>query len=52
VGLPEDRQSIFASGLAIVLALFDALNIEQMTVSERGLREGILERCYLAARAD
>ena len=52
VGLPEDRQSIFASGLAIVLALFDALNIEQMTVSERGLREGILERCYLAAGAD
>ena len=43
-GLPEDRQSIFASGLAIVLALFEALNIDEMAVSERGLREGILER--------
>jgi exopolyphosphatase/guanosine-5'-triphosphate,3'-diphosphate pyrophosphatase len=46
-GLPADRQSIFGSGLAIVLALFDALNIEKISVSERGLREGILERCLL-----
>ena len=50
-GLPEDRQSIFASGLAIVLALFEALNIETMAVSERGLREGILERCLKAGVA-
>lgn len=47
-GLPADRQSIFGSGLAIVLALFEALNIEMMRVSERGLREGILERCLKA----
>ena len=50
-GLPDDRQSIFAPGLAIVLALFEALNIEQMAVSQRGLREGIVERSRRVGRA-
>jgi exopolyphosphatase/guanosine-5'-triphosphate,3'-diphosphate pyrophosphatase len=42
-GLAEDRRSIFASGVAIVLALFEVLNIDTMLVSQRGLREGIIE---------
>lgn len=45
-GLSEDRQSVFASGLAIVLALFEVLNIDTMAVSQRGLREGIIENCF------
>jgi len=42
-GLTEDRRSIFASGVAIVMALFEALNISSMQLSQRGLREGIIE---------
>lgn len=42
-GLAEDRRSIFASGVAIVLALFEVLNIDSMQLSQRGLREGIIE---------
>lgn len=42
-GLAEDRRSIFASGVAIALALFDVLNIDTMQLSPRGLREGIIE---------
>ena len=41
-GLNTDRQSIFAAGLAILMAGFDALNIERMTFSEGALREGVL----------
>lgn len=45
-GLSEDRRSIFASGVVIVLALFEALGIASMDISARGLREGIIEsRC-------
>lgn len=40
-GLHEDRRSIFASGLAIVLALFDSFAIEAMALSPSGLREGL-----------
>lgn len=42
-GLAEGRRSIFASGVAIVLALFEVLNIDTMQLSQRGLREGIIE---------
>ena len=41
-GLNTDRQSIFAAGLAILMAGFDALNIERMIFSEGALREGVL----------
>ena len=41
-GLNTDRQSIFPAGLAILMAGFDALNIERMTFSEGALREGVL----------
>jgi len=42
-GLSESRRSLFATGLAIVQALFDTLNIEQMELSEAALREGLVE---------
>ncbi|OED40551.1 exopolyphosphatase [Endozoicomonas sp. (ex Bugula neritina AB1)] len=41
-GLNTDRQSIFPAGLAILMAGFDALDIERMTFSEGALREGVL----------
>lgn len=40
-GLLEQRRNIFASGLAIVSALFEALELETMALSGFGLREGI-----------
>ena len=41
-GLRESRKDVFASGLAITLALFDVLDIETMTLSDAALREGVL----------
>ena len=40
-GLKEGRRSIFASGVAITLALFDTFGISQMQLSSCALREGI-----------
>lgn len=43
--LPElnsDRQPVFAGGLAILIATFEALKIKTMQVSEGALREGLL----------
>lgn len=41
-GLKENRRTVFASGIAIVLALFDSLKIEFMSISSGALREGVL----------
>lgn len=41
-GLMSDRQPVFAGGLAILIATFEALKIETMQVSEGALREGLL----------
>jgi len=41
-GLRESRREVFASGLAITLALFDVLEIETMRLSNAALREGVL----------
>ena len=41
-GLKSDRKTIFPAGLAILLAAFDALKIQQMHFSEGALREGVL----------
>ena len=38
----EQRAPVFAGGLAIVSALFDALAIDTMTVADSALREGLL----------
>lgn len=41
-GLKESRRHIIASGLAITKALFDALEITVMRLSDGALREGVL----------
>ncbi|PXW82562.1 exopolyphosphatase/guanosine-5'-triphosphate,3'-diphosphate pyrophosphatase [Nitrosomonas sp. Nm84] len=42
VGLSERRKPVFASGVAILHGVFEALNLERMNVSEGALREGLL----------
>lgn len=39
--LREDRRNVFASGVSIVQALFDSLQLERMELSTMGLREGV-----------
>ena len=41
-GLKEQRRSIFPSGLAILIALFESLQIQQMQISGGALREGLI----------
>ena len=41
-GLSERRRNVFASGLAITSAFFDALGVEQMRTSTGALREGVI----------
>jgi exopolyphosphatase/guanosine-5'-triphosphate,3'-diphosphate pyrophosphatase len=41
-GLRENRAAVLLGGVAILCAVFDALGIETMTVSEGALRHGVL----------
>jgi len=41
-GLKEERAPVYAGGLAILIAAFESLHIETMTVSDGALREGLL----------
>lgn len=41
-GLSERRQPVFIGGLAILLACFKALNIDELVISPYALREGLL----------
>jgi exopolyphosphatase/guanosine-5'-triphosphate,3'-diphosphate pyrophosphatase len=41
-GLRDDRKPVFAGGLAVLIATFEALRIENMQVSDGALREGLL----------
>lgn len=41
-GLKAERKAIFPAGLAILLAIFDALGIEELRYSSGALREGVL----------
>ena len=41
-GLSSDRRPVFAGGLSIVLALFELFGIDEMSVSDIALREGVL----------
>ncbi len=41
-GLTEARRAIFPSGLAILIALFETLNIQEMNISGGALREGLI----------
>ncbi len=40
--LAEERRPVFAAGLAILSAIFDALDIKEMEYSPAALREGVL----------
>ncbi len=42
-GLSEDRQPVFIGGLAILLACFEALDINELVISPYALREGLLQ---------
>ena len=41
-GLREDRMPVVAGGVAIMSAVFDELGLEDMTVAEGALRDGVL----------
>jgi exopolyphosphatase / guanosine-5'-triphosphate,3'-diphosphate pyrophosphatase len=41
-GLKKERASVLPGGLAILIAVFEALRVEEMTVVESALREGVL----------
>ncbi len=41
-GLSDNRRPVFAGGVAVLSAVFKALDIEQMRVSDLALREGLL----------
>lgn len=40
--LRDDRRPVFAGGLAVLAGVFDALQLEAMTTSDRALREGLI----------
>ncbi|WFE69213.1 exopolyphosphatase [Thiomicrospira sp. R3] len=42
LGLKDDRRPILAGGLAILIATFEELEIQQMQVSSNALREGLV----------
>ena len=41
-GLNEERQAVFAGGVAVLYAAFKVLQIERMNVSDSALREGVI----------
>lgn len=41
-GLSADRSAVISGGLAIMIAAFEGLNIEKLTVANSALREGVL----------
>ncbi|MEG3755407.1 guanosine pentaphosphatase [Psychromonas arctica] len=45
-GLKASRMPVFASGLAILIALFESLNIQQMQLSNGALREGLISMMF------
>ena len=41
-GLSDDRLPVYAGGLAVLIAVFESLEIDEMMVSDGALREGLL----------
>ena len=41
-GLSDERKAVFPGGVAILSAIFQALNIDQMTAAQSALREGLI----------
>ena len=42
MGLSERRKPVFASGVAILSGVFEALSLDRINISEGALREGLL----------
>ena len=42
IGLTPDRKPVFAGGLSVLIAVFSALGIERMQISDQALRDGVL----------
>ena len=42
IGIKDDRRPVIAGGLSIMLAIFKELNIEDMTIADGSLREGVM----------
>ncbi len=52
-GLSDDRKPVFHGGLAVLISVFESLGIEEMTVSDCALREGLIfELAGRVQRAD
>jgi exopolyphosphatase/guanosine-5'-triphosphate,3'-diphosphate pyrophosphatase len=45
-GLEESRVPVFASGLAILIAIFESLNIHSLQRSNGALREGLISMMF------
>lgn len=41
-GLKEDRNPVIAGGLAILIAIFEELQLDKMTIADGSLREGVM----------
>lgn len=41
-GLADDRRAIFAGGTAVLTGIFESLELDEMEVSDKALREGLL----------
>ena len=46
VGLEDSRKPVFASGLAILIALFESFDIQSMQRSQGALREGLISMMF------
>lgn len=42
LGMKEDRKPVIAGGLSIMLAIFEELKIDTMTIADGSLREGVM----------
>lgn len=49
-GLNENRRPVICSGLSVLIGLFQALDIEQLTFSDAALREGVMYENYQQAK--
>ncbi len=41
-GIKDDRRAVIAGGLSIMLAIFEELGIQEMTIADGSLREGVM----------
>jgi len=48
-GLKASRKPVFASGLAILIALFESFEINHLTLSKGALREGLISQLFAEA---